>query len=105
MASKKENRGALPPSSEDRRRPRAGTVSLLAERDQAHRRLDAVDDQLLELRLAGKARTVSEGQAVVAESRQPGAAAVVVLAPRDRVEVAVAGVVPALGRQAGLVDR
>src|SRR5439155_18593402 len=75
-----------------------------AERRQAHRRFDALDDQLLEVLLAGKPRPVGEGRAVMPERGQEGAAAVVILAPRDRMELAMTGMRRALGRERVLVD-
>ena len=61
-------------------------VPLLAERNVAHRRQDAVDDQLLELRLPGEPRAVGERLRVVAQRSHPRTAAVVVLTPGDRME-------------------
>src|SRR5262245_41605541 len=60
---------------------RDGARRSLAERLVPHRRQDAVDDELLELRLARERRPVGEGVAVVAQRGEPRAAAVIVLAP------------------------
>lgn len=56
----------------------------MAERVVPHRRQDAIDDQQLELPLAREARPVSERLRVMSEGRDPGAAAVIVLAPAGR---------------------
>src|SRR5690349_12131489 len=81
------------------------SVGLLrAERRQAHGGLDTLHDQLLELGLARLAGAVLEGRGIVAQRGQPGTAAVVVLAPGDRVELAVARVAAALRGQRVLVD-
>src|SRR5438046_8015047 len=75
-----------------------------AERRHAHRRFDTLDDQLLEVLLTGEPRPVGEGRAVMPERGQEGAAAVVILAPRDRMELAMTGMRRALGREHVLVD-
>src|SRR6187551_2959515 len=73
----------------------------------AHRRLDTADEQLLELLRTGEGTVGGEVPGVVAHGGHPGSAAVVVLAPGDRVEVAVSGVAHRSGGALGeavLVD-
>src|SRR5207247_9257509 len=52
----------------------------------------------------GKPRPVGDGRAVMHERGQEGAAAVVILAPIDRMELAMTGMRRALGRERVLVD-
>src|SRR5688572_31947450 len=81
--------------------PGAPALALVhgAERHQAHRRLDAVGNQRLECRLAGEAGALGEGRTVMAEGGDPRPAAVVVLAPRHRMELAMPRMRRALGGQ------
>src|SRR5688572_27854293 len=83
-----------------RRRPEAlrrpaqrGVLARLpaghAEWQEAHRRLDAVGDELLELRLTRKRGALGERLTVMPERSDPHSPAVVVLAPGNRMELAV----------------
>src|SRR6187551_1968247 len=74
---------------------------LLAEGLGAHGRLDATDQELLERGGAGVGGVVGEVLGIVAERGHPGPAAVVVLAPGDRMEVTVARVTHRAGRARG----
>src|SRR5215207_7102480 len=70
----------------------SGWDASAAERGLAHGRFDATEHHLLEVFGAGERAVGEERPRVVTHGGHPGAATVVVLAPGDGVEVAVAGV-------------
>src|SRR5204862_7915683 len=73
--------------------------ALLAKGRRPHHRFDAAGDHRLEFRGAGDSR-FGEDAGVVAQGRRPDLAAVVVLAPGDRVKAAVPGMGADDARQA-----